>query len=41
MVDVKTTSGGQPTQMGFNNDPQESKPDSAAVDVAKAAAMAF
>ena len=41
MVDVKTTSGGQPTQMDLTNDPQESKPDSAAVDVAKAAAMAF
>lgn len=41
MVDVKTTSGGQPTQMDLTNDPQESKPDSAAVDAAKAAAMAF
>ena len=39
MVDVKTTSGGQPTQMDLTNDPQESKPDSAAVDAAKAAAM--
>ena len=36
MVDVKTTSGGQPTQMDLTNDPQESKPDSAAVDAAKA-----
>lgn len=41
MVDVKTTSGGQPTQMDLTNDPQDSKPDSAAVDAAKAAAMAF
>ena len=41
MVDVKTTSGGQPTQMDLTNDSQESKPDSAAVDAAKAAAMAF
>mgnify|MGYP000848608301 FL=1 len=41
MVDVKTTSGGQPTQMDLTNNPQESKPDSAAVDAAKAAAMAF
>ena len=41
MVDVKTTSGGQPTQMDLTNDPQESKPDSAALDAAKAAAMAF
>ena len=41
MVDVKTTSGAQPTQMDLTNDPQESKPDSAAVDAAKAAAMAF
>ena len=41
MVDVKTISGGQPTQMDLTNDPQESKPDSAAVDAAKAAAMAF
>lgn len=41
IVDVKTTSGGQPTQMDLTNDPQESKPDSAAVDAAKAAAMAF
>ena len=41
MVDVKTTSGGQPTQRDLTNDPQESKPDSAAVDAAKAAAMAF
>ena len=41
MVDVKTISGAQPTQMDLTNDPQESKPDSAAVDAAKAAAMAF
>ena len=41
MVDVKTTPGAQPTQMDLTNDPQESKPDSAAVDAAKAAAMAF
>lgn len=41
MVDVKTTSGAQPTQMDLTNDPQESKFDSAAVDAAKAAAMAF
>ena len=41
MVDVKTTSGAQPTQMDLTNNPQESKPDSAAVDAAKAAAMAF
>lgn len=41
MVDVKTTSGGQPTQMDLTNDPQDSKPDSTAVDAAKAAAMAF
>lgn len=41
MVDVKTTSGAQPTQMDLTNDPQGSKPDSAAVDAAKAAAMAF
>lgn len=41
MVDVKTTSGAQPTQMDLTNDPQESKPDSAAVDAAKAAAMVF
>lgn len=41
MVDVKTTSGGQPTQMDLTNDPQDSKLDSAAVDAAKAAAMAF
>ena len=41
MVDVKTTSGAQPTQMNLTNNPQESKPDSAAVDAAKAAAMAF
>ena len=41
LVDVKTTSGGQPTQMDLTNDPQDSKLDSAAVDAAKAAAMAF
>lgn len=41
MVDVKTTSGAEPTQMDLTNNPQESKPDSAAVDSAKAAAMAF
>ncbi len=41
MVDVKTTSGAEPTQMDLTNDPQDSKPDSAAVDAAKAAAMAF
>ena len=41
MVDVKTTSGAQPTQMDLTNDPQESKFDSAAVDAAKAAAMEF
>ena len=41
MVDVKTTSGAQPTQMDLTNDPQESKFDSAVVDAAKAAAMAF
>lgn len=65
MVDVRTTSGAQPTQMDFTNssssqvasyaqetneknaqvgpttDDQPSKPDSAAVDAAKAAALAF
>ena len=41
MVDVKTTSGAEPTQMDLTDNPQESKPDSAAVDAAKAAAMAF
>ena len=41
MVDVHTTSGIQPTQMDLTNDEQSSKPDSAAVDVAKAAALAF
>lgn len=41
MVDVRTTSGAEPTQMDLTNNPQESKPDSAAVDAAKAAAMAF
>ena len=41
MVDVKTTSGAEPTQMDLTNNPQESKADSAAVDAAKAAAMVF
>ena len=41
MVDVHTTSGAQPTQMDLTNDEQPSKPDSAAVDAAKAAALAF
>ena len=41
MVDVHTTSGAQPTQMDLTNDEQPSKPDSAAVDTAKAAALAF
>ena len=41
MVDVRTTSGAQPTQMDLTNDEQPSKPDSAAVDAAKAAALAF
>lgn len=41
MVDVQKTSGGQPTQMDLTNDEQPSKPDSAAVDAAKAAALAF
>lgn len=65
MVDVRTTSGAQPTQMDFTNssssqvasyaqetneknaqvgpttDDQPSKPDSAAVDAAKVAALAF
>ena len=41
MVDVRTTSGPQPTQMDLTNDEQPSKPDSAAVDTAKAAALAF
>ena len=41
MVDVHTTSGAQPTQMDLTNDEQSSKPDSAAVDAAKAAALAF
>ena len=41
MVDVHTTSGIQPTQMDLTNDEQSSKPDSAAVDAAKAAALAF
>ena len=41
MVDVQKTSGGQPTQMDLTNDEQSSKPDSGAVDAAKAAALAF
>jgi len=41
MVDVHTTSGAQPTQMDLTNDEQPSKTDSAAVDAAKAAALAF
>ena len=41
MVDVHTTSGIQPTQMDLTNDEQSSKTDSAAVDAAKAAALAF
>ena len=41
MVDIRTTSGSQPTQMDLTNDEQPSKPDSAAVDAAKAAALAF
>ena len=41
MVDVQKTSGGQPTQMDLTNEEQASKPDSAAVDAAKAAALAF
>ena len=41
MVDVQKTSGGQPTQMDLTNEEQSSKPDSAAVDAAKAAALAF
>ena len=41
MVDVHTTSGVQPTQMDLTNDEQPSKPDSAAVDAVKAAALAF
>lgn len=41
MVDVRTTSGSQPTQMDLTNDEQPSKPDSAAVDAAKAAVLAF
>ena len=41
MVDVRTTSGSQPTQMDLTNDEQPSKPDSVAVDAAKAAALAF
>jgi len=41
MVDVQKTSGDQPTQMDLTNDEQPSKPDSAAVDAAKAAALAF
>lgn len=41
MVDVQKTSGGQLTQMDLTNDEQSSKPDSGAVDAAKAAALAF
>ena len=41
MVDIRTTSGSRPTQMDLTNDEQPSKPDSAAVDAAKAAALAF
>lgn len=41
MVDVQKTSGGQSTQMDLTNDEQPSKPDSGAVDAAKAAALAF
>ena len=41
MVDVQKTSGGQPAQMDLTNDEQSSKPDSTAVDAAKAAALAF
>ena len=41
MVDVHTTSGAQPTQMDLTNDEQPSKTDSAAVDAAKAVALAF
>lgn len=41
MVDVHTTSGAQLTQMDLTNDEQPSKPDSGAVDAAKAAALAF
>lgn len=41
MVDVQKTSGGQSTQMDLTNDEQSSKSDSAAVDAAKAAALAF
>ena len=41
MVDVQKTSGGQPAQMDLTNEEQASKPDSAAVDAAKAAALAF
>ncbi|WP_295288184.1 DNA polymerase III subunit gamma/tau [Veillonella sp.] len=41
MVDVQKASGGQPTQMDLTNDEQSSKPDSGAVDAAKAAALAF
>ena len=41
MVDIRTTSGSQPTQMDLTNDEQPSKTDSAAVDAAKAAALAF
>ena len=41
MVDVQKTSGGQPTQMDLTKEEQSNKPDSAAVDAAKAAALAF
>lgn len=41
MVDVQKASGGQPTQMDLTNDEQSSKPDSGAVDAAKAAALVF
>ena len=41
MVDVQKTSSAAPTQMDLTNDEQPSKPDSAAVDAAKAAALAF
>lgn len=41
MVDVQKTSRGQSTQMDLTNDEQPSKPDSGAVDAAKAAALAF
>ena len=41
MVDVQKTSSAAPIQMDLTNDEQPSKPDSAAVDAAKAAALAF